>query len=402
MLLQWRAGLRVSEGPGPSGRRPVTGLGPAHHPGAGGEGGAAAGSCRYTPSCRLALTAVLQFADVPKGDGIIGVSRSTAWRWVQSAVRPGLGVGGFARLAAGSGTHTFRHSYARHLLLHARTDQLPVPVAWPPVHQHDAGVPRVGAGPGRTIGVGAITMADAAVNVDWGEHPGGAQSRRNSTKRCRSRVGLCPRGWRLWGRSAFLWVNVWYETKDDYLPARVVASRNDRIGASFFRVRELTGSEEESPADRVIDEGQITVFGVMPRTDGPGVVPVATVPGRESLTAMMEMVMMRRSNGNVECHHWNPDIIHSTLPIISGAVSVEVRPVETGYIPPVDDADGVSSFLLMRRAGGWSAWRVLADSTLEVTYWQVYPRYDPEGWRYRWELQVDRVPASIQSSWYCQ
>ena len=52
---------------------------------------------------------------------------------------------------------------------------------------------------------------------------------------------------------------------------------------------------------------------------------------------MMEMVMMRRSNGNVECHHWNPDTIRSTLPIISGAGSVEVRPVETGYIPPVDD-----------------------------------------------------------------
>ena len=237
-------------------------------------------------------------------------------------------------------------------------------------------------------------MADAAVNVDWANTLEELSHEETARRGVGAALGFVREGGAFGEEVRSLWVNVWYETKDDYLPARVVASRNDRIGASFFRVRELTGSEEESPADRVIDEGQITVFGVMPRTDGPGVVPVATVPGRESLTAMMEMVMMRRSNGNVECHHWNPDIIHSTLPIISGAVSVEVRPVETGYIPPVDDADGVSSFLLMRRAGGWSAWRVLADSTLEVTYWQVYPRYDPEGWRYRWELQVDRVPAS--------
>ena len=116
MLLQWRAGVRVSEAlalvasdlsldsdqptirvrEGKGGRSRIV---PVH------------------PELQVALTAVLQFADVPKGDGIIGVSRSTAWRWVQSAVDRALQLGA---LPSGRriGTHTFRHSYARHLLLH--------------------------------------------------------------------------------------------------------------------------------------------------------------------------------------------------------------------------------------------------------------------------------------------
>ena len=115
MLLQWRAGLRVSETldlevadlsldsdfptirvrEGKSGRSRIV---PVH------------------PELQNALTTVLQFADVSRGR-IIGASRSTAWRWVQSAVDRAVELGA---MPAGRriGTHTFRHSYARHLLLY--------------------------------------------------------------------------------------------------------------------------------------------------------------------------------------------------------------------------------------------------------------------------------------------
>ena len=115
MLFQWRAGLRVSEAlaleasdlsldsdqptmrvrTGKGGRSRIV---PVH------------------PELQNALHAVLQFAGVGRGP-VIGVSRSTAWRWVQSAVDRATELGA---LPPGRriGTHTFRHSYARHLLLH--------------------------------------------------------------------------------------------------------------------------------------------------------------------------------------------------------------------------------------------------------------------------------------------
>ena len=115
MLLQWRAGLRVSEAlaleaadlslnsdqptlrvrQGKGNRSRIV---PVH------------------PELLNALVAVLQFADLGRGS-IIGVSRSTAWRWVKEAANRAVALGA---LAAGRriGTHTFRHSFARHLLLH--------------------------------------------------------------------------------------------------------------------------------------------------------------------------------------------------------------------------------------------------------------------------------------------
>ena len=114
MLLQWRAGLRVSE---------ALALQPADlsldtdlptirvRRGKGGRGRIVP----VHPELQNALVAVLQFADV--SGGIIGASRSTAWRWVQTAAERAVELGAFP---AGRrvGTHTFRHSYARHLLLH--------------------------------------------------------------------------------------------------------------------------------------------------------------------------------------------------------------------------------------------------------------------------------------------
>ena len=115
MLLQWRAGLRVSEAlaleaadlslnsdqptlrvrQGKGNRSRIV---PVH------------------PELLNALVAVLQFADVGRGR-LIEVSRSTAWRWVQEAANRAVAIGTL-REGRKVGTHTFRHSYARHLLLH--------------------------------------------------------------------------------------------------------------------------------------------------------------------------------------------------------------------------------------------------------------------------------------------
>ncbi len=115
MLLQWRAGLRVSE---------ALALEPAdlsldsHQPTIRvrqGKGGRSR-IVPVHPELVNALAAVLQFSQIGRGR-IIPVSRSTAWRWVQAAVDRAIELGA---LPDGKqvGTHTFRHSYARHLLLH--------------------------------------------------------------------------------------------------------------------------------------------------------------------------------------------------------------------------------------------------------------------------------------------
>ena len=122
MLLQWRAALRVSEAlaleaadlsldsdqptirvrQGKGGRSRIV---PVH------------------PELLNALEAVLQFSQIGRGR-IIPVSRSTAGRWVQAAVDRAVALGA---LTGGRqvGTHTFRHSYARHLLIHG------VPINFP-------------------------------------------------------------------------------------------------------------------------------------------------------------------------------------------------------------------------------------------------------------------------------
>ena len=46
-----------------------------------------------------------------------GQSRSTAWRWSQEAAARAKALGALSE-GRTVGTHTFRHSYARHLLLH--------------------------------------------------------------------------------------------------------------------------------------------------------------------------------------------------------------------------------------------------------------------------------------------
>ena len=68
------------------------------------------------PELLNALAAVLQFAGMERGP-IVGASRSTAWRWAQEAAARAKALGALTE-GRTVGTHTFRHSYARHLLLH--------------------------------------------------------------------------------------------------------------------------------------------------------------------------------------------------------------------------------------------------------------------------------------------
>ena len=114
MLEQWRAGLRVSEALALEKRdlfldsdRPTlrvrrgkgnkTRVVPMH------------------PELQTALIAATSYGAIGQGQ-LIDVSRTTAWRWVQAAAVAATERG---QLAPGRrvGTHTLRHSYARHLLM---------------------------------------------------------------------------------------------------------------------------------------------------------------------------------------------------------------------------------------------------------------------------------------------
>ena len=114
ILEQWRAGLRISESLALEARdlrldtdrstlRVRDGKGrksrevPVH------------------PELQSALIAATSYGAVASGPLVV-VSRTTAWRWVQQAARRAMDAG---QLEHGRriGTHTLRHSYARHLLL---------------------------------------------------------------------------------------------------------------------------------------------------------------------------------------------------------------------------------------------------------------------------------------------
>ena len=116
MLIQWRAGLRISEAlaltwadvrfddesPTVRVRR-----GKGNRP-------------RMVPlhsELKVALKLVSDYKRKRLNDRIISCDRSTAFRWIKAAFDRAVERG---QLPAGRkvSTHTFRHSYARHLLMH--------------------------------------------------------------------------------------------------------------------------------------------------------------------------------------------------------------------------------------------------------------------------------------------
>ena len=114
MLEQWRAGLRVSEALAlevsdlsldvelptlrvRSGKGRKARVVPVH------------------PELGAAFQTALAYGNVSEGR-IIDAHRSTAWRWVQKALERAEQLGAIPP-GREVGTHTFRHSYARHLLM---------------------------------------------------------------------------------------------------------------------------------------------------------------------------------------------------------------------------------------------------------------------------------------------
>ena len=67
------------------------------------------------PELHGALNNALAYGDISQGR-IIEAHPATAWRWVQAAVKRAEELGAIAP-GKRVGTHTLRHSYARHLLM---------------------------------------------------------------------------------------------------------------------------------------------------------------------------------------------------------------------------------------------------------------------------------------------
>ena len=114
MLEQWRAGLRVSEAL----QLEVRDLSlDATHPTLrvrAGKGGRSR-LVPVHPELHAALTSALSYGSISQGK-LIEAHPATAWRWVQAAAKRAEELGA---LPAGKriGTHTLRHSYARHYLV---------------------------------------------------------------------------------------------------------------------------------------------------------------------------------------------------------------------------------------------------------------------------------------------
>ena len=114
MLEQWCAGLRVSEALDLEVRDlPLDTLSPTLRVRSG-KGGKSM-LVPVHPELHGALGSALAYGDISQGR-IVEAHPATAWRWVQAAVKRAEELGAIAP-GKRVGTHTLRHSYARHLLM---------------------------------------------------------------------------------------------------------------------------------------------------------------------------------------------------------------------------------------------------------------------------------------------
>ena len=115
MLQQWRAGLRVSEPLDIEVRDLSLDTGSPTLRVRSGKGGKTRLLAGASGATRGALSGALAYGDISQ-DRIVEAHPTTAWRWVKAAVKRAEELGAIAP-GKRIGTHTLRHSYARHLLL---------------------------------------------------------------------------------------------------------------------------------------------------------------------------------------------------------------------------------------------------------------------------------------------
>ena len=115
MLEQWRAGLRIAEALALEVCRPLTRCRAANTESTqAGKGNRS----RIVPMHRelqAAVRSALSYGSIDQGR-LVDVHSSTAWRWVRMAVIMAEELGAILP-GRRIGTHTLRHSYARHLLM---------------------------------------------------------------------------------------------------------------------------------------------------------------------------------------------------------------------------------------------------------------------------------------------
>ena len=117
-LIEWRAGLRVSEALAlKASDLSLEGELPSLRVRRG--KGARARIVPVHPELQNALASAMQFSDVGAEDRLVSVTRSTADRWIRSAVARAEESGSIPPGRRIS-NHTLRHSYARHLLVNGR------------------------------------------------------------------------------------------------------------------------------------------------------------------------------------------------------------------------------------------------------------------------------------------
>ena len=115
-LVQWRAGLRVSEALALEVRDLSLDSGlPTIHVRRG--KGAKPRIVPVHPELHSALASSLQFRNIVQGDRLIKASRSTADRWIRATTEKAVEAGAL-RPGRRISSHTLRHSYARHLLVY--------------------------------------------------------------------------------------------------------------------------------------------------------------------------------------------------------------------------------------------------------------------------------------------